>query len=209
MSDQEPLSQEQQANAGFAREFLEEAQSPFREIHPSFHVLCSLFMGTTFSCGMFTRVGKYSCMWARTKVLAPPNAFYSQPVQDVWEHSFAPTALKLLSQMEAAGMVLQEKKFSAALDSLISPLLSSAEILTIHGCCSAALGLCTLPRAAVPLSITSFFALSSVCPLMSVLEVLISLADQIIPDVHSGRLFLTESLSPGSWVRSCSLFPRQ
>lgn len=100
--------------------------------------------------------------------------------------------------MEAAGMVLQEKKFSTALDSLISPLLSPAEICDIHGCCSAALGLCTLPCAAVPLSITSFFALSSVCPLMSVLEVLISLADQIIPDVHSGRLFLAESLSPGS-----------
>lgn len=141
---------------------------------------------------MFARVGKYSCTWVRAKVLAPSYWFYSQPVRDAREHSFAQTALKLLSQMEAAGMVLQEKKFSTALDSLISPLLSPAEIRDIHGCCSAALGLRTLPCAAVPLSITSFFALSSVCPLMSVLEVLVSLADQIIPDVHSGRLFLAE-----------------
>lgn len=93
--------------------------------------------------------------------------------------------------MEAAGLVLQEKKFNTASVSSAPPL-SPAETR------AQSVGLRTLPCAAVLLSVTSFFALSSACPLMSVLEVLISLADQIIPDMHSGSLFLAESLSPGS-----------
>lgn len=45
VSDQGPLSQEQQAKVGSAREYLEEAHSPFWEIQPSFHVMYYLFIG--------------------------------------------------------------------------------------------------------------------------------------------------------------------
>lgn len=142
-------------------------------------------------------MGKYSCVWVREKCFAPPNWFYSQPVQDAHGHSFALTTLKLLSQMEAVGLVLQ-KTFSTASVSLISPsAVPSTDPCPACGCSSPALDLCTLPCAAVLLFITSFFALSSACPLMSVLEVLISLADQIVPDVHSSSLFLADSLPPG------------
>lgn len=105
------------------------------------------------------------------------------------------TELKLLSQVEAVGIDFHR----VASDSLINLLaVSSREFFCVCGCWPPPLGLHSLLCTAVLLSITSFFALSSACPLMSVLEVLISLADQIIPDVHSSSLFLAENLSPGS-----------
>lgn len=111
MADQGPLPQEEQAEVGSAREGLEEAHSPFREIHPSFHDLCYLSI-CNIQCGVFAHVGKYSCTWVRAKVLAPSHRFYSQPVQDEWENSFAQAALKLLSQMEAAGIAGEEIQHS-------------------------------------------------------------------------------------------------